>query len=260
MEATELRKLGLTSTEARVYLALVELGAASPSEITRRSGVYRTLVYEALDRLLEKGLASFVSGEKNKKYFQASDPSALEAMVEEEEKNFSREIEEKKRLLGKTVPELEQLFAKTTKPAAKIFVGLRGVRIVFRDILASLKKGDEELCFIANFEGRELTGVAIPKLLHSLAKKGVHYRGIYDGRQKTIEEAAKSAMQNRGAAVRVLPPEYASPTTIHVYGGKTAILLYSKHDLICVVVENKEIADGFRKNFNALWRLAKPIG
>lgn len=54
---SDLTALGLTEYEARVYLALLKEFPANGYQISKRTGVPRSMVYEALGRLHNRGLA-----------------------------------------------------------------------------------------------------------------------------------------------------------------------------------------------------------
>ncbi|HWG84943.1 MAG TPA: helix-turn-helix domain-containing protein [Deinococcales bacterium] len=53
-----LQALGLTEYEARAYVALLGLGKAAPAKIARHSKIPRPKVYETLERLEARGLAT----------------------------------------------------------------------------------------------------------------------------------------------------------------------------------------------------------
>ena len=57
-----LEELGLNGNQARVLLALLQLGSASATQLARLSGVLRTNVYPVLNELAEKGLIGQVPG------------------------------------------------------------------------------------------------------------------------------------------------------------------------------------------------------
>ncbi len=58
MDTTVLKQAGLTDAEARVYLALLDLGSAKIGALVKKSKVAQSKIYDVLSRLLEKGLAS----------------------------------------------------------------------------------------------------------------------------------------------------------------------------------------------------------
>lgn len=55
---TELSSLGLTTYEARAYLALVRLHASTASDVARLASLPRQRIYDVLDSLIDKGLAA----------------------------------------------------------------------------------------------------------------------------------------------------------------------------------------------------------
>ncbi len=75
-EAELLKTLGLTEEELAVYLAALELGQANLQEISRKSGVKRTSIYNFLDRL--KGRQLLIETKKGKRHvYSAAKPSHL---------------------------------------------------------------------------------------------------------------------------------------------------------------------------------------
>ena len=82
---TSLEQIGLTKTEAKVYLELFKLGSTKSGPLVRKTELHRATVYDVLKRLLEKGLASYIIREKTK-YFETSSPEHLLDVLEEEKK------------------------------------------------------------------------------------------------------------------------------------------------------------------------------
>jgi len=66
MYKDKLKQIGLTDGEARAYFALLEIGPSTVGPIVARSNIAYSRIYEVLNRLIEKGLVSFVSKEKTK--------------------------------------------------------------------------------------------------------------------------------------------------------------------------------------------------
>src|SRR3989338_961460 len=128
-----LKQLGLTDSEAKVYVTLLKIGPSIVSDIAKNSGLYRPYVYDNLKRLQEKGLVSFILKE-GRKQFKASHPSCL---VEFEEERLSA--------VNKLVPKLEGFF-KEPKEETKVdlYSGNKVVRIVQKDVLKTLleKRGE----------------------------------------------------------------------------------------------------------------------
>ena len=53
-----LTDFGFTDKEARVYLALLELGEGNVTHIAQKTGLKRAIIYIVLERLMQQGYAS----------------------------------------------------------------------------------------------------------------------------------------------------------------------------------------------------------
>ena len=56
---TILAKIGLTTQESRVYLALLELQEAQTGQLCKFTKIASSNIYKILDALMKKGLASY---------------------------------------------------------------------------------------------------------------------------------------------------------------------------------------------------------
>ncbi|HMK57124.1 MAG TPA: helix-turn-helix domain-containing protein [Dissulfurispiraceae bacterium] len=68
--------IGLAEYESRAYISLLKTNPATPYELARSSGVPSSKIYEALNRLVEKGIASAVEEGSRKRYVPI-DPGEL---------------------------------------------------------------------------------------------------------------------------------------------------------------------------------------
>ena len=76
MENLILKELGYTEREIRVYEALLSLGKTTAGPIAAKAKLAHTKVYDTLQRLVDKGLVSFIIISKTK-YFLAEDPNEI---------------------------------------------------------------------------------------------------------------------------------------------------------------------------------------
>ena len=86
-----LRDFGLSGYEARMYFVLLTLGEAKVTELTKRAYVPQSKGYEVLDRLIEKGFAEQISGEKPKKY-RAKTLGKIMSNVISQQERFMRKL------------------------------------------------------------------------------------------------------------------------------------------------------------------------
>src|SRR3989344_6643452 len=133
-----LKNIGLSDNEAKVYLAMLELGLSPVIEIARKAEINRPTAYVQIESLKKKGLVSTqVKGKKH--LFIAESPARLEFYLDSELKD----VEQKKDELGKVLPDLEKLFTSAgSRPSVRLFEGKEGL-LAMRDIF--LKSGEEEL-------------------------------------------------------------------------------------------------------------------
>src|ERR1044072_1863451 len=74
-----MESLGLTGYEIKVYLSLLEMGSMTASEISKRSGVPYSKIYEVLNSLEDKGWLES-SSSRPQKFFPKSPLTAIEAI------------------------------------------------------------------------------------------------------------------------------------------------------------------------------------
>src|SRR3989344_7765998 len=122
----QLEKLGLQTNESRVYLALLELGKGSVSQISKLAQLNRTTSYDILERISLYGLASRSVSNKKQLYI-AEPPNRLRAYVESKK----RKLEESAKKLDELLPDLQSLYKTEVKPAIKFFEGRTGIKNIY---------------------------------------------------------------------------------------------------------------------------------
>ena len=126
-----LEEIGLTKGESKVYLALLKTGETTTGEIIKQAQISSGKVYEILEKLIKKGLASFTIKEKTK-YFSASSPKRIFDYLKEKEKDLKFKEEEFK----KQLPGLLQIENQNKKEyETKLFKGFKGVRTAIFEAL-----------------------------------------------------------------------------------------------------------------------------
>jgi len=248
MKQDVLEKLGLSKNEARVYLALLKLGSASVTDIAKSSGVHRVNTYDALERLMERGLVSAVV-KINKKFYEAADPDRILDIVKEKEEV----IEKTKKILPEL--KLDHRFA-AKRQEVHHFKGREGLKSVFEDITKTLKKGDEWLIFGSAGKGAVILPNFMDKWEKERVKAGIRLKMIFnDAKQGRIR--AQQLSKLKLTEVGYLPKGLISPSDVYIYGNKSTINLWSEDTPLSIMVENKEIADSFRSFFNWFWKISK---
>lgn len=73
---SDLQKIGFSKNQAKVYLALFNIGKGKASEVIKETGLHRHLVYTALESLVSKKLIAQTEV-RGVKHFAMLDPERL---------------------------------------------------------------------------------------------------------------------------------------------------------------------------------------
>ena len=242
MDITILEDLGLTESEIKVYVALLELGSSTAGKVLEKSGLQNSVVHRALNTLIEKGLISYIL-EGRRKIYQATDPE-----------NFYDFIDDKRKRFEQILPELKQKqsFAKETTKAA-IYKGKRGINEIYAVLLNS---GGREYNTYGG--GKRVTfdvmGETWWKNLHAkrIAKK-IRSRQVFD---ETIRKFGAWLNKRPLSQVRFLSQDFEQLTETVMIGEYVAIVMFTENTY-GVLIKDKTVAESYRKNFEVLWRKAK---
>lgn len=243
-----LKSIGLTEGEIKIYLALLELGSSSISKIIQKSKVSGSKTYEVLDRLAHKGLVSNTV-KNNVKYFEASSPERILDYLEEKQDQIEGEKEE----IRQIIPELIMKQKHAKKAEAKIFSGWEGMKTANEDIINTLKKGEEWLSMGITSQPEEWE-IYFTNKQKERAKKGIILKQIIN---KKYAELYKNRKNFPHTFFKFLPKEFEMPTSTEIYADKVSFFILLKESPMVILIENKEIADSFRKYFSHMWKTAR---
>jgi len=241
MAATEqvLEDIGLTQNDIKVYMTLLDLGSSLAGQITKKSQINRTCCYDALERLMDKGLVTYVI-KANRKYFEAVNPKRLIEILKEKEEN-----------VNKILPELEKRFGfSKEKQEATLYKGKKGMKSVAEDVLRS---GIKETC-VFGAEGNffEVMEHYAKQWHMKRAKKGINIRIMYNEKTK----ARRSESMFSRVKMKFISKEYDTPATTWIYGDKTAVIVWSD-PIVITVIKSKDVAKSYQNFFEILWKSAK---
>jgi len=130
MLANHLVKLGFNQGEAKIYIALLNNGDSTATELAVKTGLGRTNIYNYAKSLQEKGLIS--DYERNSKvFFQATDPKELYSMLDIQKKELNNLSLEHLNLL----PRFSKLYYQQSKtPKVKLYLGKKDWKKLMKTI------------------------------------------------------------------------------------------------------------------------------
>jgi predicted transcriptional regulator len=233
-----LQSLNLSSSEAAVYLAALELGESSILEIARESGVKRSSIYNFLEELKSRGLI-IETKKKKRAVFSAAPPRSL---VEIE----NTRLKDLQRLL----PELEAVENKSrTKPRVTFHEGIEGIKHAYTD---SFKAKGSILGFSDFDAGLKVMGYDYYTDYYEpeRARRKLYYRAIVRDSAETREYIKDDNRYWRES--KILPGEGVS-TEINIYNDTVCLNSFRAKKPFAVLIEDKDLAQSLRYVWQQLW-------
>jgi HTH-type transcriptional regulator, sugar sensing transcriptional regulator len=226
-----MESLGLTSYEIKVYLSLLEAGSMTASNISKKSGVPYSKIYEVLNSLEDKGWLESDSS-RPQKFFPKSPLTAVEAM----KMRIESSIRDSKNMI---MSELMPIYRKSglrERPEIWVVMGVYNIAAKISEIIQTCQ--------------HELL-IALPQVAEGIARP----------LQPTLR-----MLQEKGVKIDVLASEEASSDTLrtisrvaevrlknNMFGG--GVIGDSKHVMI-LLSEGRSEAGNFEPT--AIW--AEHIG
>jgi sugar-specific transcriptional regulator TrmB len=223
--------LGLTGYEIKVYLCLLETGSMTASDISKKSGVPYSKIYEVLNSLEEKGWLESDSS-RPQKFFPKSPLTALEAMRMRIESSIR---DSKNTIMSELMPIYEKSGVRE-RPEIWVVMGVYNIAAKIGEIIQACQ--------------HELL-IALPQIAEGIARP--------------IQPTLRS-LQEKGVKINVLASEEANPDTIraisrvanvrlknNMFGG--GVIGDSKHVMI-LISEGRSESGNFEPT--AIW--AEHIG
>jgi sugar-specific transcriptional regulator TrmB len=244
-----LRSIGLSNYEARVYLALIELGEATTGQIQKQAGLNSGRIYEILNGLNKKGFITELKKNKTK-IFKPVNPRQAYKLLEEKEKSLEKQKESFRKILPSLLSKINN---KKEEVNIEIFTGMNGLKTAYaKEIEFSNKNSKLYILSVLSEEAysKELYDFFIYNQQPLREKHNLKIKKIL------AEKARKKRKEQheRSAEIKYLP--YTSPVAINIIEDLSIIGIELDNPVI-ITIENKETADSFRKHFDILWKIAK---
>jgi sugar-specific transcriptional regulator TrmB len=239
--------IGLTSYEIKAYTTLLTEGSLTAQELSARSGVPYSKIYEVLGKLEEKG---WIESDNSRptKFYPRSPATALESMR-------MRIESEMKEAEGVIMSELMPLYNKSgIKERPEIWV-LRGLYNIVAKVKEVILASEKELLIALPAVASSISKQMQP-LLRELKDKGVRIAVI--AAESTSEDILRAL--SRVADVRLKDSMFGGGV---ISDSKQVILLLASERLsnepLAILAEHTGLASFAREYFNYLWQDAKQI-
>lgn len=241
-----LQQIGLTESEAKLYLATLELGSANVVQLGERASLSRQMVYLLLPGLQEKGLIQqTIRG--SKVYYKALSPKLLRGLVQSVEKQIEGIIP----LLESRQAEYEAI------PLLTIYENPIAMREWYTNFMKQAKRGDEILIFSSShlWHWYDLDPKFYDKYLKFCDRRGIRSRIILPDTKE-----ARAYQASIGSPVReslYSSSLRAEPIEKWVWNNQVCYQTVRERDTNLVVIESPAVAELERQLFESIWESTK---
>jgi len=234
-----IKKLGLSTKAAKIYLAALELGEASIQQMSNKSKLKRTTLYYIIDELIEAGvLIPTKTGKKT--YYVPKRPATLLKNARENMLNF----EESLKLLE------DKMNSVNKKPRVYFLYGASGFKQAWDMILDTKENEYRIITEGINFLDYVKEKYILDEIIAKKKKSGIFSKQLIKASDYARQVVAKDSRENRIS--KFLPHMYKLPFT-EVITESLVIFISPKFDNMIFVVEDGYFSHTRRSIFDTLW-------
>lgn len=242
----DLKQFGLEEKEAKVYLAALELGPTTIQNLTQKSAIKRSTVYEMVKKLEKSGLISESIKGKRKVYI-ASEPEKLK-----------RSISEKEKLLKEILPELKSLSnVGFVKPKITYYEGRDGLRQIHNLSLETVEKNASWISpirSIAESVGKDF----LEGIIEKRAKDKYWIRSILvsDQHFDSYKYYDPTTFDKTYRKIKFAPRGMNISNAIGIWDNKVAVLS-SRKEGFGFIIESEEYTHTMKIFYDLIWNISK---
>ena len=239
-DTTILRKAGLTESQAKGYLALIEHGSLSPGELAEKTNETRTNGYMICEKLEKLGLATKKDGRKA--VYAPTHPNAVEALAERRRKA----VQANEQAVKNNINELITFYYDHAEmPGVRYLEGRDGQAKIYDDIISQ----NQDMYLIRTPNEKKLFGKEIlTNFINNRIRNGIRVQALTPFTDTSNTDPKKDVEQ---LLERQFMPEssYTAPVEIDIYGSRVGFISYGE-TLTGVIIDNPHIADAMRQVFD----------
>ena len=241
--------LDLSLPERKVYLSLLQEGAASARTLALRTGITRTSIYDQLSHLIQLGLvvAKDINGTNT---YTLNDLEQVSRLLEEKRQKFDQGKQE-------ILPLLTSLQNQSEASSPKIrFV--HGEANVSRLLYEMLFTGHKKICTVWPYE--EMCEIVsrefLEKFNYERKRKNITLLALWPHKYKKTKTLFDEKDQTDHTMQRRYSPKGFSPSMSYTICGPKVFCVSSRKEMYGFVVDSAEFADLMQQQFDSLWDTA----
>lgn len=236
-------ELGLSPNEGKLYEVLLRNGELGIGPLAIKASVNRRNVYDAIKRLLGRGLVQEVIHHRESSYRPVS-PDHLMQLLDDKRSRLSAQL-----------PQLMELYqTEEEEEFVTIYHGVEGWKSYMRDILLV---GEDYYCLGAKggWWDERIRPFFLKSFLPEAKRKKIVMYHLFD---YEVKVTANPIVKNVGPHFRFLPVNFSTPASVEIFGPYVNLISKMQVGEIhpresFAVIKNRRVADSFRSWFKLLW-------
>ena len=143
-----------------------------------------------------------------------------------------------------------EIRSKKEETKVDVHKGKKVYNLLLRDMLASLKR-NETACLIGVDDEvllNEVEPIYLEQYVNTIKTRGI--------KEKIIIKNGGKKIKSHNLQYKEIDEVYIGKTMQIIYGNKVAFFILGAPYYL-IIIENKEIAETYMKQFNLLWKIAK---
>ncbi len=240
----QLQSFNLSQNEAKVYAALLEIGQTSAGEIIKRVRLHRSVVYETLDKLINRKLV-FKLEKQNITFFQPTDPQRILQNIKSQE-DLALEL----------IPKLKNMID-TKLPEITVYEGVEVYKRFWLDCVKRLPEGSTD--YVAGSIGKKWWDYMgkEAKLYHEIKRKRrIKWKMIVFNKDPLDLELLKS--EPKLHEYRLIEKQVSLDGNFNILGTES-VILHSATEPMIIEVKNPTLVRVFQNIFDILWLIGKRV-
>ena len=246
---TSLKELGLTESEANLYITSLTLGPTTITSLAEHLHIPRPNVYKGIAGLERYGLAAFSERKRHARTFVVEPPTVLLEKLREK-RNAMANLDQK---LVSAMPNLLAHYHQGETPTKiKLFHGKREWLTLFFELLSEAK---DQIHFFGSADAfiELITWEREKEWIAQRVEKGIHINVLLTPGKDALTLKESDPKEKR--TTRLYKGELPFITWFMLYANKVAI--WQPQAPLVLLIEDEYIVQMLRSIFDSLWKQAE---
>lgn len=242
-----LKELGLSSNEVKVYLAITQLGESVASKIAKKAELPRTTTISILGKLV---LGGYLSSHRylGSNYYEVESPKVLQNIFANK-LTVATDLEKFLRNMYRS----EAIF-----PFANVYDTKQGIRVFIENLLANLERKSFILTIDSPHQGnydKVLSENYGKILLETKKKKDILTKTLIPHRSFSIIDDNK--IKNQNIKIKEMPIDIDFKSS--VWFVNNLLVLFSANPTFIVAIHHSAIVESMKSLYNYIWNISTSV-